>query len=364
MESGLDFEKKILEIYQNCKTPEEYDKAFNELQLKLKETISATTLEYRKLLLENTDQSVAELFKRTIHEAKQVISEFDNDILKLCKKSLGTRLIPTKDEAIFEVEGSEFSLAFRELKPEEIGKVTRVYKEYPLIKKVLDDSLTLQTKPIPSVLFNLRNHGKKIVQLEDYIGKEGYIFLWKMKVSGVETEEIIVPLSFIKVGGEFKSLDFTVAEELLTVEASDNSKTFESSPIVKDELLSVWESWKEPVLAKYKKKNERLLDRETDRINHYYNDYALRVEDKIQKKEHEKIELNRRRDNSADMEERRELLKKIQNIEISLGRFRIEQLKLRQEAEIAREKELKDLFSKLELEIYEEMIAVTHFILN
>ena len=364
LESGLDFEKTILEIYQNCKSPEEYDKAFNELQLKLKETISATTLEYRKLLLENTDQSVAELFKRTVHETRQVISEFDNDILKLCKISLGEKLKQTEDEAIFKVDGNEFPLAFRELKPEEVGKITRVYKEYPLIKEILDDSLLLQTKPIPSIKFNLTNHGKKITQLEDCDGNEGFIFLWKLKVSGVETEEIIVPLAFIKTNGEFKSLDFNVAEELLTVNSEDNEKTFENSPIAKNELLSLWESWKEPVLAKYKKKNERLLDRETDRINQYYNDYTLKIDNKIQKKEEEKTDLNRRRDNSADMEERIDLMKKIQDIEISLGRLRIEQLKLKQKAEVEREKELKDLFGKLELAVNEEMIAVTHFTLG
>lgn len=364
LESGIDFEKKILEIYQNCKSPEEYDKAFNELQSTLKETISATTLEYRKLLLENTDQSVAELFKKTIHETRQVISEFDNDILKLCKITLGTKLKPTEEEAVFEVDGYDFPLAFRELKPEEIGKITRIYKEHPLIKKILDDSLALQTKPIHSLCFNLTNHGNKITQLEEYLGKDGFIFLWKLKVTGVETEEIVVPLVFIKTDSEFKSLDFNVAEELLTIEAYENKKTYESSPIAKNELLSLWESWKEPVLVKYKKKNERLLDRETDRINQYYNDYALRIDNKIQKKEEEKIDLNRKRDNSADMEERRDLMKKIQDIEISLGRLRIEQIKLKQEAEIEREKELKDLFGKLELVTHEEMIAVTHFTLD
>jgi len=364
LESGLDFEKRILEIYQNCKTPEEYDRAFNELQLKLKETISNTTLEYRKLLLENTDQSVADLFKKTKYETGRVISDFDNDILRLCRECLGDNLRPTKDRGLFEIEGEQFPLAFRELSKDEMGKISRVHKDYPMIKKVLDDSLSLQTKPIPSVVFNLSEHGKKIVQLENYTDKEGYIFLWKLKVSGVETEEIIVPLAFIRTNGEFKSMDHSVAEELLTVSTTDNMETFDSSPIDKDRLLSVWESWKEPVLAKYKKKNERLLDRETDRINQYYNDYALRTDNKIKKKEQEKVDLNRRRDNSADMEERRDLMKRIQNIEISLGKLRIEQLKLKQEAEIAREKELKDLFNKLELDINEEMIAVTHFRLN
>jgi len=364
LESGLDFEKRILEIYQNCKTPEEYDRAFNELQLKLKETISTTTLEYRKLLLENTDQSVAELFKRTKYETDKVISDFDNDILRLCKECLGNNLKPTQDKGVFKIRGEKFPLAFRELKKNEIGKISRAHKDHPVIKKVLNDSLSLQTKPIPSITFHLAKHGKKIVQLDDYMGKEGYIFLWKLKVSGVETEEIIVPLAFIQANGEFKSLDYSVAKKLLTVSTTNNDDTFESSPISKDELMSVWEKWKKPVLAKYKKKNERLLDRETDRINQYYNDYALRIDNKIKKKDQEKIDLNRRRDNSADMEERRELMKRIQNIEISLGRLRIEQLKLKQEAERAREKELKSLFNKLELNIDEEMIAITHFILN
>lgn len=364
LESGLDFEKKILKIYQSCKTPEEYDKAFTELQLKLKETISATTLEYRKLLLENADQTVANLFKKTVFETKQVISDFDNNLLKLCKKSLGAKLQSTKDKAIFKVSGYKFPLAFRELKEDEIGKVARIHKEHPLIKKVLTTSLSLQTKPIPSITFNLTKHGKKITQLESFIGKEGFIYLWKLEIVGVENEEIIAPLAFISENGKFKSLDFSVAEELLTVETSENKKTYNISPIKKEELLSVWKGWKNPVLEKYRKKNERLLDRETDRINQYYNDYALKVENKIQKKEKEKVELNRRRDNSADMEERRNLLKRIQNIEISLGRFRIKQLKLRQEAEKEREKELKDLFNKLELKINEEMIAITHLILN
>ena len=64
------------------------------------------------------------------------------------------------------------------------------------------------------------------------------------------------------------------------------------------------------------------------------------------------------------MSERRELAKKIQNIEISLGKYRLEQVKLHQEAEDKRGKEIKELFAKLELVINEEMIAVTHFTLN
>jgi len=361
LESGLDFEKKILEIYQNCKIPKEYDKAFSELQEKLREAISATTLDLRKRLLENTDQTVAGLFKQTSFETKQVISDFDSDILHLCKLSLGSKLKPTKDDGIFTIEDYDFPIAFRELDEKEKGKISRAHKDHRVIKQILADSLALQTKPIPSVIFNLSQHEKKISQLVNYIGKDGFMFLWKLKISGVEKEDIVVPFAFLNIDGLYKSLDFTVADELLTVETKENSQTFEKSPIKKDKLFSVWESWKKPVLEKYKKRNERLFDRETDRINRYYDDFALRVEDKMEKLEKEKTEVNRKRDNSSDLEERRKYAKRLQDISIAMGRLQLEQVKLKQEAETLRQEELIGLEQKLEPKINEELIAATHF---
>lgn len=361
LESGLDFEKRILEIYQQCKTPEEYDKAFSELQEKLKETISTNTLEYRKLLLENTDQAVAELFKRTAFESKQVISDFDNDLLRLCKLSLGSKLKPDESGTVFFIEGYEFPLAFRELKDDEKGKISRAHRNHPIINTVIENAKAIQTKPIPSLIFHLSKHSKKISQLETAQDKEGFMFLWKLKISGIELEEILVPFAFLKEDGNYKNVDFIVANELLTIDVEENKETFESSPVKKEEFLSVWENWKKPVLDKYNKRNERLFDRETDRINRYYDDYALRTEDKMRKLEEEKIEINRRRDNSADLEERRKLQKRLQDITIAMDRLQIEQLKLKQESADFRQKELNGLWEKLELETKEEMIAVTHF---
>ena len=159
-----------------------------------------------------------------------------------------------------------------------------------MIKSILDDSLALQTKPIPSVSFFLSKHPKKISQLEDSIGNEGFMYLWKLSITGVEIEEIPVPFAFIKKAENYKSLDFTVSEELLSVKAVANDISFDSSPIKKDEFISVWNNWKKPVLEKYQKRNERLFDRETDRINRYYDVFPLRVEDKLRKLEEEKAQ--------------------------------------------------------------------------
>jgi hypothetical protein len=60
LESGVDFEKRIGEIYQNCRTPSEIDSAFNELQSELEDQIAARLSETRASLLENFDEEVDE----------------------------------------------------------------------------------------------------------------------------------------------------------------------------------------------------------------------------------------------------------------------------------------------------------------
>ncbi len=362
LESGLDFQKKILEIYQNCRTPEEYDKAFVKLQKSLKDVISKTTLQYRSLLLENTDQSVATLFKKTEAETKQVISDFDKDILHLCKLSLDDKLKSTADKAVFLIDGYEFPIAFRELRDDEEGKISRAHKDHSVIAKIIEENLKLQTKPIPSLIFHLSKHGSKISQLDNAKDNEGFVFLWKLKVAGVETEEILVPLVFIeKTKGKFDVLDIAIGNELLDVESESVATTFDNSPISKDLLLETWEKWKKPVIEKYQKRNEKLFDREIERISRYYNDYALRTQDRIKKYEDEKKELNRKKENSSDFVEREKYRKRMQDIDIQLGRLNMQVYKERAEGEKKREKEQIGLRDKLNLKFQEEMIALSHF---
>lgn len=365
LESGFDFQKKILEIYQSCRTPEEYEKAFTKLQNSLKDAISQTTIQYRNLLLENTDQSVAALFKKTEAETKQVISDFDKDIFNLCKINLGYNLKPTSDEFIYKINGYEFPVAFRELQDNEEGKISRAHRDHPVIKKIIDENLKLQTKPIPSVIFNLSEHKGQISKLNNDKGKQGYIFLWKLKVNGVETEEILVPLVFIETGREeFDILDIAIANELLDVPSESGPTVFDKSSISKDLLLKTWENWKKPVIEKYQKRNERLFDREIERIGRYYDDYALRTQDKIKKYEEEKKETARKKDNSSDFTEREKYRKRIQDIDIQLGRLSMQVYKEKSEGEKKREKEQNALRDKLDLKFQEEMIAITHFIIQ
>lgn len=59
LESGVDFEKRIAEIYQKCKTQEDIQREFDDLQNELADQINEKMLEARQSILENFDEDVA-----------------------------------------------------------------------------------------------------------------------------------------------------------------------------------------------------------------------------------------------------------------------------------------------------------------
>jgi len=358
LESGVDFEKRILDIYQNCKSPEEYDIAFKELQDSLKSEISTDIVKMRAELLEQTDQSVTQLFKKTALETQRVISDYDSELLELVKLEQGGKLKEVS-EFIYKTPDFPLPIAFRELEESEIGKISRASNEHPLVQKIIEKSLNIKTSPIPSITFNLSSHSRKISQIETEKGKDGYIFLWKLKINGVEPEEVIAPLAIMK--STKKLLDIAIATDLLTVSSTLNSKSIDKSPIDQKELFNHWEKWKDQVLEKYRKRNERLFDRESDRINRYYDSLPLKIDDKAQKLEKERREIDRKKDNSSDFNDRNKYRRRIEDINIQLEKLDIQKLKIREDSAEQRKKELEALWKKLEMETEEELIAVTHF---
>lgn len=56
--SGVDFERRIAEIYQNCRGHEEIKRSFEKLQLELSGEISEAMVKTRQVLLENFDEDV------------------------------------------------------------------------------------------------------------------------------------------------------------------------------------------------------------------------------------------------------------------------------------------------------------------
>ena len=70
IESGVDFEKRILDIYQKCRTSEEIDAAFRTLQAEMDEKIRTRLDDTRRTLFEHFDEDVHQRLRLQLADAQ------------------------------------------------------------------------------------------------------------------------------------------------------------------------------------------------------------------------------------------------------------------------------------------------------
>lgn len=76
IEDGVDFEKRILDIYQNCRHPDDIKVAFDLLQEELSEQISENITKARQSILENFDEEVSAHLKNCHEGTKTELDRF------------------------------------------------------------------------------------------------------------------------------------------------------------------------------------------------------------------------------------------------------------------------------------------------
>jgi len=89
--SGVDFERRIAEIYQTCRNPQEIEASFQQLQLDLSGEISAAMLKTRQLLLENFDEAVQDKLKLRQTESTSARNRFERLLMDLTQAELQGR---------------------------------------------------------------------------------------------------------------------------------------------------------------------------------------------------------------------------------------------------------------------------------
>ncbi|MDR0779545.1 MAG: DEAD/DEAH box helicase, partial [Pseudomonadales bacterium] len=87
--SGVDFERRIADIYQNCREPAEIKASFEQLQLDLSGEINEAMVKTRQILLENFDEEVQEKLRTRAADSSSARSRFERMLMDLSRAELG-----------------------------------------------------------------------------------------------------------------------------------------------------------------------------------------------------------------------------------------------------------------------------------
>ena len=103
IEDGLAFEKNIVEILERCKTSEEIDAAFNELEQRYAKQISKEMRKTRAKVFDNLDPKVQDKLKSYDEQTSVVLNNFERLLLDVTEHEL-------RDFATFSSGGTRFAV--------------------------------------------------------------------------------------------------------------------------------------------------------------------------------------------------------------------------------------------------------------
>lgn len=105
IESGVDFEKRIAAIYQQCRTPEQIQFEFDQLQRELETEISAGLRDAREKLLDNFDLEVVEKVRIQSHD---LLDRFNKQLWQLTSYLLADYASFKDDDYSFTLNSNPF----------------------------------------------------------------------------------------------------------------------------------------------------------------------------------------------------------------------------------------------------------------
>lgn len=268
VESGVDFEKRIAAIYQKCRTPEQIQFEFDELQRGLGGEIAEGQRDAREKLLDNFDQEVVEKVRIQSHD---VLDRFNDRLWHVTRHLLG-------EFAQFEETGYSFVLHTNPFPGETIhpgpyrmGKAVEDANNYrvghPLAQRVLGRAKGLET-PLGAVTFSYHGSGKRIAILNPLAGKAGWLSCAALSVNALEPEDY---LSFSGISDDGELLDEAQCRRLFDLPGSAADAV--KPPTGLDEALgAALATRRAEIVEALTARNARWFDTEIDKLDRWSDD--------------------------------------------------------------------------------------------
>jgi superfamily II DNA/RNA helicase len=344
IESGVDFEKRIAEIYDTCRTLEEIEAAFETLQKELGEDIEERMKETERKLLENFDAQIHELLKIKRQRAVESLDRITRLFWKLTRFILEGKAQFDDNQLSFLMQQSpchgapagDYHLIRKSEDPPEHAHIYRL--THPLGEYVLDAGRRLET-PVANLVFDLSGYSHKISVLEQLPIKTGWLELNLLELHSFETEEHLV---FTALNDDGAVMDQEASERLFTLEAVVDGTKDTTPP---ESLSSTAERQIQATLSRALDENNEYFQREREKLEQWADDQILAAEQALVDTKTRIRDAKRRARTAETVEEQRELQEMLKTLERQQRRQRQEIFDVEDEIE-ARRDQLIDALEK------------------
>ncbi|MBZ9968273.1 DEAD/DEAH box helicase family protein [Mesorhizobium sp. BR1-1-12] len=194
IESGVEFEKRIVSIYQNCRSDAAIEEAFERLRAEMETNISVAMEDTRRKLLENFDAEVHDRLKINMAQSKSYIDRYERMLWAVTKHELGKLARFDDDYLTFTLKAAP-------------GGVDAPSGSYFLSKQGLDGHRYRLGHPLAQYVLSIAASRKlsgtelvfdytawpqTAVAIAPFVGKSGTLVAHKLSVRGADDQDHLI----------------------------------------------------------------------------------------------------------------------------------------------------------------------------
>lgn len=345
IESGVDFEKRIVEIYQRCRRPEEINTAFDELQAELSAQINDAMIHTRQQLLENFDDEVREKLRVSKERAEQYQTQFERMLMQLTQYALGPHAEFINDSA-FRLITSPFNgdapPGLYEL-PRRSGEAHLYRIGHPLAQRILAQ-VKAQALPPAEVAFDLSHYAGKVTVLEPLLGQGGTLTLALFTVEALDQAEDHLIFAGLTKNGEL------LEEELVRRLLSLPAQVTQELPVITlpAQLETYLQGRQDSIQRKIAERNARFFEAEAEKLDGWADDLKVSLEREIKELDRQIKEARRAATAALTLEEKLAGQKQVKALEAQRNTRRRALFEAQDEIDRRREQLIAEIEGKLQ----------------
>ena len=284
--NGVDFEKRIADIYNSCRTPQDIKQAFDALQAEFQERISDNMLAARSSLLENFDEEVAQKLRLNFKESAASLTKFNKALWLLTRYAL-------RDTARFNEDGASFHLFDTDIKDYagrycllntdtstrrsqlSIPEHTQVYRVgHPLARHIIAEHIDADL-PCREVVFDYTHSPIRVSLLGELVGKSGWLHVEKLSIDAFEQEDRLLIACFDEDGNEVFP---DVAQHLFELYATEQVGAVIKPTKVINQYDGIIARQRAAIIEENALRNQNFFEEEMDKLDAWAEDMKMSLE--------------------------------------------------------------------------------------
>ena len=287
--SGTDFEQRIAHIYQNFRSEEEIQAAFDQLKEELSPQIDKRMQQTRTTLLENFDDEVRARLRDSEHNSRRLLRKYEERLWMLTQYVLRKKATFSATDYSFELQAPiqgvsmkgtyhmlETSGNKRVFDEEQEGQIYRA--NHPLAQYIIQEAKQIETTSKDLMIIDYSHSGKRISPLADLVGTEGYLSADLLSVKAAET---IDHWAVAMTTHEDEVLPSEVVEHIWTLPSIVELTDSEIPAKAIQQLDKVKEGVVETTTEQAKQDALQLFDEQVEKLDSWAEDMKLGLEREI-----------------------------------------------------------------------------------